>query len=109
MFEVNFNDQVKVKLTDYGLSILQQERESLNKRIRSMGGEGLGPYAPKTDEEGYTTFQIWDLMNRLGAFMALGKKVPFEGNMIFPSGKVNEPLEPAKEIKNFGTKPVKRG
>lgn len=90
MFEVNFNDQVKVKLTDYGLSILRQERESINKRIRSMGGEGLGPYVPKTDEDGYTSFQIWDLMHRLGPYMSIGFKPPFEGDMIFPSGRVKK-------------------
>lgn len=65
MFEVNFNEEVKVKLTEHGLSILKLERDLLNERIQHNGGKGFGEYEPRVDKDGYTSFQLWDLMNRL--------------------------------------------
>ncbi|WP_169744517.1 hypothetical protein [Paenibacillus stellifer] len=43
--------------------------------------------ALRVDKEGYTSFQIWDLMQRLGPFMGLGKREPFKGDMIFLDGR----------------------
>lgn len=87
MFEVNFNEEVKVKLTEHGISILRAERERLNERIALSGGTGFGDYEPKVDDEGYTSFQIWDLMQRLGPHIGVGKPEPFEGRMLFPTAK----------------------
>ncbi|OMF54693.1 hypothetical protein BK138_16170 [Paenibacillus rhizosphaerae] len=87
MFEVNFNDEVKVKLTEHGLSLLEKEQKLLNEYIQRNGGKGVGEYKPRIDEDGYTSFQLWDLMHRLGPYLSLGLPEPFEGRMIFPNGR----------------------
>ncbi|MDT9719140.1 hypothetical protein QVE09_09520 [Paenibacillus sp. ClWae2A] len=89
-FKTNFNDQVKVKLTSYGKQLLKDQREELNRYILSRGGKGVGPYVEKVDSDGYTRFQIWDLMQRLGPYMTIGNPEPIEGDMIFIDG---EPIE----------------
>ncbi|WP_458715921.1 hypothetical protein [Paenibacillus lautus] len=96
MIEVNFNEEVKVKLTEHGVSILKEERARLNDCIALRGGTGFGVYEPKVDEDGYTSFQIWDLMQRLGPHMGLGKLEPFEGRMIFPTAMGQDILPPTQ-------------
>ena len=36
----------------------------------------------KRDEEGYTSFQLWDLMNIFGPYLTLGTDIPFETDII---------------------------
>lgn len=59
-FNINYN--VKVKLTKKGRS--------------------LAKYLPKEDDDGYTTWQLWVLMNEFGEHMIIGLDVPFETNII---------------------------
>jgi hypothetical protein len=86
-FKVNINEQVKVKLTDIGISILKSKRDELNAMIQSVGGKCLGEFELKTDVDGYSTFQIWDLMNTFGEYMVMGFNVPFETDIIIKNGK----------------------
>jgi hypothetical protein len=86
-FKVNFNETVKVKLTDIGVAILKRQRDEINQYIKSRGAKGLGDYEPKIDDEGYTSFQLWSLMNHFGEVMVLGSEPPFEGDMIICNGK----------------------
>lgn len=79
---INVNDSVKVKLTDLGIAILRERRKELNQMIHANGGRGLGEFEPKTDEEGYSTFQLWDLMNTFGYWMTMGFDIPFETDII---------------------------
>lgn len=99
---MNFNDAVKVKLTGVGEHILREQHDDLNEHILNRGGRGIGPYVSKADEEGYSTFQIWDLMQRLGPHMSIAKPEPFKGEMVFLNG---EPIElgetEAKEEHNW--------
>jgi len=61
MKEFNINSTVKVKLNEAGWKILEQD------------------YTPQdADENGYVSFQMWDLMSRFGEFICLGCKPPFE-------------------------------
>lgn len=72
---MNINDFVKVKLTEYGKDILREKHENLRKRLPKMW-EYSGPIV---DEEGYTKFQMWDLMKTFGPYMQLGNpQIPFE-------------------------------
>lgn len=93
MYQVNLNEYVKVKLTDHGINILKKERNELNKRMAERGFTGFGEYEPKTDENGYTSFQMWDLMQRLGPYVSIGNRMPFEPEIIItkaePIGEVN--------------------
>jgi hypothetical protein len=70
MTAININEWVKVKLTDYGWEVLWERGHNI--------------YV-KTDAEGYSKFQLWDLMNIFGHTLYLGNpKAPFEaGEIIF--------------------------
>lgn len=57
----NTNNKVKVKLTDYGKSIDQN---------------------CKVDKEGFSSYQLWELMQIFGKYMYCGSEVPFETEII---------------------------
>lgn len=75
----NINETVRVKLTDFGRATLIQKAENLEKmygfRIRKH------PY-PKEDADGYSTWQMWKLMEDLGQYVGLGYQLPFETEII---------------------------
>lgn len=86
-FKFNVNHAVKVKLTSEGLAELKRQRDELY----AYYGDYMGEFTlPKTDEEGYSEFQLWDLMYRLGRMMKMGTSIPFQTDMIFLGG---EPLK----------------
>jgi len=68
----NINDYVKVKLTDYGR---EKYREFWNKF-------GLKALKLKEDENGYTSFQMWDLMQVFGSHMRLGGRNCFDLDIV---------------------------
>lgn len=86
-FKFNINDYVKVKLNDTGVSILKNKHDELNKLIIGTGGKGLGDFELKVDEEGYTKFQLWHLMNTFGDSMIMGSETPFDTEIVFIKGK----------------------
>jgi hypothetical protein len=57
--QFNINDSVKVRLTDYGRDILRQKQD-VRHSLTHM------------DSEGYTKFQLWELMNRFGSHIYNG-------------------------------------
>lgn len=64
----NINEKVKIKLTEMGKQILQEQGRKFT-----------------IDEEGYTTFQLWDLMSIFGEDIYMGMRlphIPFEPNII---------------------------
>ncbi|MBY9077264.1 hypothetical protein KIH86_03585 [Paenibacillus sp. HN-1] len=89
-FTTNFNYYVKVKVTEYGEQILRSQREEINLELIEGGGSPFGPYELKVDDDGYTTFQIWDLMKRFGNHFELGKPEPIKGDMIFLDAQLFE-------------------
>ena len=84
MSEINLNDTVKVKLTGMGKDIFFHQYDEINK---SYGREVIKPSYPKVDENGYTSFQLWNLMEVYGNHVGLGKKLPFETNLIYQEGR----------------------
>ena len=61
---INLNEIVKVKLTDYGKEIFYKHYEG-----------SIGPRAIlNLDQDGYSEFQLWQLMNIFGAYMNLGNR-----------------------------------
>lgn len=69
----NVNDHVKVKLTDHGRQILQDLHDHMYRN--SLGAP---PYVPPEEKEGWSTWQIWDLMSTFGPHIMMGRPVPFE-------------------------------
>lgn len=86
----NMNDQVKVRLKQRGIDILRQHHDELDKRIRSSGGKGLSPFTLRIDDNGYTTFQMWDLMQKFGEHMVMGFEPPFHPDVIVCDGEIIE-------------------
>jgi hypothetical protein len=76
----NVNYYVRVKLNHVGRDILRKRHEQLQNRLPSIGdypGE-------KTDEFGFTRFQLWDLMQTFGPHISLGSNPPFETEILIP-------------------------
>jgi len=76
--EFNINDYVKVKLTNYGLSILEAQHNELHSYFSNQ--QPFEP--PKTDENGYTKFQLWHLMQTFGPHIGASLINPFETDII---------------------------
>ena len=81
---MNINDIVRVKLTDFGKSIYYHQYDRLNE---SYGKQIIQPFYPKVDKDGYTSFQLWNLMKLYGQFLSMGRTIekntlPFETNIL---------------------------
>lgn len=70
MIKINLNDVVKVKLTDFGKKIYYHRFDDLN---NIYGRIVCKPSFPKTDEDGYSSFQLWDFMELYGEHMGMCK------------------------------------
>ncbi|MEH7503275.1 hypothetical protein V7152_14900 [Neobacillus drentensis] len=84
-YKVNFNEPVKVQLTEAGIYILKQRHEELKRKI---GRPNLEPVDIKIDDEGYSSFQLWSLMNVFGNHMSLGCVPPFKSDIIICNGEL---------------------
>lgn len=79
MVEFNINETVKVKLTDHGRDIYYHQYDALNSKCKRIIN---APKFPKTDENGYTSFQLWNLMELYGPYMKLTAPLPFETDIL---------------------------
>jgi hypothetical protein len=73
---LNINDKVRVKLTDFGRACLTQHDASckdLQPLFKAM---------PKEDADGYSEWQLWELMSTFGERLYNGCEVPFEPTII---------------------------
>lgn len=75
----NINKQVKVKLTEFGVCIFNKHYER------------WGIKAPKLniDDDGYFSFQMWDLMQIFGNEIYMGNEVPFETTVLIEMEETN--------------------
>ena len=63
--KVNLNDEIKVKLTDFGKQIYYKYCEDFPTKL-------------KIDSKGYTKFQIWVFMHIFGEYLYNGCVAPCE-------------------------------
>ena len=77
--QINLNEVVKVKLTERGKEIHKKIHEDIRKEAPHLIGEYKGPIV---DAEGYTKYQLWELMGDFGSQMFNGSPPCFEGNNI---------------------------
>jgi hypothetical protein len=83
-FKTNFNNVVKVKLTQLGREIVQKKHdEDRDLLLKYKSRTRLGDFVIITDDQGYTSFQIYELMNIFGEQMVIGADEPFTDEMIF--------------------------
>jgi hypothetical protein len=77
----NINDTVRVRLTDYGRAALREDWESTtdiyyaSPASRAFRGEYQ---PPKEDEQGWSEWQLWRLMQVFGDHVNLGFPLCFE-------------------------------
>lgn len=81
---ININDNVKVKLTTAGINELSRQREDF---VRAFPHVKLGDLIKNTDSDGYTKFQLHDLMNKFGHLMSDGSELPFHPNILIGDDK----------------------
>lgn len=70
----NINDSVLVKLTDVGRQKLREQDEE----FKSKTGLSCSSSVPSEDSEGWSRWQLWDLMNRLGSECYMGCQPAFD-------------------------------
>lgn len=78
----NINEHVRVKLTPAGLKVLNDhwaEFGVLDKLDRL-----------EVDDQGFTEFQLWDLMSIFGSSICIGSKTMFETDIYFDSKDLEE-------------------
>jgi len=80
--EFNANENVKVKLTEFGEKILKDDYDRLRLSFPKMK-----PYELRLDKDGYYETQLWHLMSTFGQYMELGRPEPFHLDMIFVTEK----------------------
>jgi hypothetical protein len=80
--EVNVNDYVKVKLTEKGHEILKSQHDELREYASYLGDY----IEPKTDDAGFTKFQLWTLMETFGPYIGMCKSPPFGVIIRIPTG-----------------------
>lgn len=75
--EFNINHYVWVKLTDRGRKLINTYYDELNFRY---------PHGVKftlTEVNGWSRWQMWDLMEKFGKYCGLGVEIPFETTIRF--------------------------
>jgi hypothetical protein len=65
----NLNDHVRVKLTDHGRKIHREQFRELNARLPLAANMQYTP--PKEDAEGWSRWQLWELMSRFGEHIGM--------------------------------------
>lgn len=80
MISYNINHYVAVQLTDFGEKILELNHERLNELLVTTGAEPK-PFQLELNADGLFVTQLWSLMNMFGNFMAIGKDLPFDGEI----------------------------
>ena len=74
----NVNEKVRIKLLPHGREIL----EKIHRNIYSDFTDPPIPYTPpEEDEDGWSTWQMWYLMQQLGPHCNLGQLIPFESEI----------------------------
>ena len=82
--DFNINDYVKVKLTEKGKYIYYHRFDDINEENLKGGYKTIiNPIELEYDDEGYTEFQLWHLMEIFGKHLFNGCNIPFETTIKF--------------------------
>lgn len=75
----NLNHNVRVKLTDVG-------RAAILKNHKNLFGDRADKFAPRKviEVEGWSEWQLWELMAEFGPYLSNGRPVPFETEIQMP-------------------------
>lgn len=78
--KINFNQKVRVKLNQNGREIYFHRNDWLIESVLKTDGycpSYLRREYPKEDSDGYSSFQLWELMNIYGKHLSMTES-PFE-------------------------------
>lgn len=73
MIEFNINDNVQVQLTDFGRKVHREQWQSLKRQFPTY--PDYRP--PQEDADGWSTWQMWELMRDFGSHIGMGGEEPF--------------------------------
>lgn len=79
----NINDYVYVQLTSYGREVLEKEFYSFWTYIYGKDNIPFSYIEPMEDENGWSKFQLWDLMSKLGDKIHMGSELLFKTEILF--------------------------
>lgn len=86
MIKFNINQIVLVKLTDYGRMLRKRHHDEFVSTLK--WGDTFLPYKPiQEDENGYSKWQLWHLMQEFGYVLSNGGTLPFETDIMFDETK----------------------
>lgn len=78
MFEFNINDNVKVRLTDHGRKL----HKKLHDEFWAQHPHVQQPYVPpKEDCNGWSSWQMWILMNTFGEHVGMALPLCFDSTI----------------------------
>ena len=83
----NINQNVRVKLNDYGRKIHKEYFDHLAEGLNTS----LKYAPPKEDAEGWSSWQLWHLMRVFGPYLWVGGKVPFDNWIFLPAEHLHLP------------------
>jgi hypothetical protein len=84
----NVNEIVKVKLNERGHELMRQQHQAFADAFPETFGEFKQKAA---DADGWSEWQLWDLMHTFGPEIRLGSQPPFETEIEIP---VKAPVTP---------------
>jgi hypothetical protein len=92
----NINEYVKVRLTDHGREIHRQSYDRLMEKLRLNYDYKPFRYTPpEEDDEGYSEWQLWVLMQEFGPHVYNGCKPCFETMIRVGHERGGSPTEPS--------------
>jgi hypothetical protein len=74
----NLNDFVWVRLTDVGRAVIKEDDKRWAQRIPSYGGSLPRVQKEEAENDGWSRWQLWSLMQQFGSEVHLGCVPPFE-------------------------------
>ena len=75
----NINETVRVRLTDFGRKVHRERFRKLNAQIPLSADLKYTP--PKEDDEGWSEWQMWVLIDTFGEHIGMCKQQPFQTNI----------------------------
>ena len=82
-FIFNLNSTVKVQLNENGYQRLADLHNRYIGTIPNWDRRDAEHYKGNADQEGYTSFQMWDFMEKFGDTVGLCKSQPFSLDIVF--------------------------
>jgi hypothetical protein len=75
--EINLNDAVKVRLTEYGKECLSADNERMREQYPNWTNLPV-----KYDSNGWSEWNLWTLFKIFGSCIDMSNDIPFDNNII---------------------------